>query len=454
LEDRFLSRNHSGYGRLLETIQRIVIRMNILKTLSLHLGKGERYLTNLFSEPFNIHVTAVFEIADFCGVPVSWLLDKAKPRPPALPEDQLLLECEGARLPANLFLDTMASRLSHFEKMPVEKQEGLCCYRPLLDELEEERFFDRESAQSKTEALAELLFAEMTATRCGPLSARRMGELGATIALWASIQRTHGLRDLAAKALIVAFPLVRRSGSAWAHGSCLQRASHVLRDFDRPDLAVAMLQEALTKFTTAEAWLEVWRTYVDRGTHYSSFPDYAESTDAYEVALEHLPASDWRFRAGALQGLATNAHKQGKLIEAQALILRAVNECAKPNHITAFLRWREAAIHFDLGRIDDAVLGFHESLALMGKFASAGDIALVALDYAEVLLRAEKLNRFEILVREVTEWLPALRSNVILHRTFLSFVDLARLSQLSLADIESTRHKVEAIGRGEVLLPS
>jgi hypothetical protein len=128
-----------------------------------------------------------------------------------------------------------------------------------------------------------------------------------------------------------------------------------------------------------------------------------------------------------------------------------MSECAAPNHITAFLRWREAAILFELGDQEAGIAAFHDAIGLLGRFASAGDIALASLDYAEVLLRSERVGHFSALVREVTQWLPALRTNPILHRTLMNFIDLARFGDLSLEDVELARLKVRDKSQGEVI---
>jgi tetratricopeptide (TPR) repeat protein len=283
------------------------------------------------------------------------------------------------------------------------------------------------------------------------LPGRRLGELGATLALWATIQRTHGLRDLAIKAFQLAFPLTRRSRYAWAQGICHQRASHVLRDLGRPDLALELLNQALWRFDEADDSLARWRCYVDRGTHYSSLPDFEESTAAYEVALERLPLSDWRFRAGALQGLAYNLHRNGKLVAALGKLERGIAECREPSQITAFLKWRLAAVLFDLNRIAEAKAAFREALALMGQFTSAGDIALVAIDYAEALVRAGHHSESVTLANDVTRWLPELRSNGILHRALSDLIDLALLGKMGLAEVESARAKIKPTRRDKEL---
>lgn len=435
-----MSRSREAYERLLDLVKSVVVRKNLLKPLSLHLGKHERYLTNLFSEKFSITVETLFEIAASCGLPVSWLLDRAAPQTPPLPESQMLFEYQGT-LPDNAFLDEVVWRLAQLDRSMVQEQPGLICYRPLLESLEEERLLDRLAVLNKVEELTQRLLTELR-EKSGAVPSRRLGELAASLALWATIQRTQGHLGLAVKAFLSAFPLVRRSEYAWAQGICFQRASHLIRELDRPDLALAFINEAQCQFTIAEAWQEVWRVYVDRGTHYSTFPAFPESTAAYLVALEHLPASDWRYRAGAFQGLSTNAHRQKRLSEAREYLERGLQECRQPSLITAYLRWREAAILADLGQSRESLSAFQVSLNQMGHFASAADIALVCLDYAEALLRSNQIGHFKALVRDATQWLPALRSNASLHRVLAAFIDNVRLGDVSLEDIDAARRKV------------
>jgi tetratricopeptide (TPR) repeat protein len=445
LEDTFLSRSTEAYEHLLKLLERLVDQKDVRIALAHYLGKGDRYITNLFSAKFKIPVTVLLDIAGFLGFAASWLIDKIAPRLPPLPEDQLLFVAEEGGFPADPFLDDLARRLALLKDLPVESKDGLCCYRPMLEALEEERLRDRLSVRVKAEALAEQLLGELLAAGSGPLSGRRLSELAVTLSLWAAIQRSLGSRNLAAKALTAAFPIVRRSGKAWAFGICLRRAGYLLYDLGRPDLSCGLLDQALWHFLEDGSRLELMKVFVDRGAFLAALPDGStESNRAYMQALEALPESEWINRASAWQGLAFNFHKAGKLDKALQYITEAKAACLEANYILGCVRWREGAILFDQGQFATAQTSMRDALNLMGRYSSAGDIALVALDYSEALIRADHLAEANQLIVDVTRWLPELRSNPLLHRALSRFLDLARIGELTLAEVENTRQTVEA----------
>jgi tetratricopeptide (TPR) repeat protein len=440
-----LSRSTEAYEQLLKLLERLVDQKDVRIALAHYLGKGDRYITNLFSAKFKIPVTVLLDIAGFLGFAASWLIDKIAPRLPPLPEDQLLFVAEEGGFPADPFLDDLVRRLALLKDLPVESKDGLCCYRPVLEALEEERLRDRQSVRAKAEALAEQLLGELLSARPGPLPARRLGELAVTLSLWAAIQRNLGSRNLAAKAFIAAFPIVRRSGSAWAHGTCLRRAGYLFCDFDRPDLACGLLDQALWKFVEGHAHLDQMKIFVDRGVFLTALPDGSdEAIRSYRTALKILPETEWINRASASQGLALNFHNLGQLENALKYVTEAKSACLEENYILGSVKWREGAVLFEIGQFAQAQQAMREALHLMGRFSSAGDIALVALDYSEALIRAEHLAEASLLVEDVTRWLPELRSNPLLHRALSRFIDLARIGELKLAEVKIARQAVEA----------
>lgn len=438
------SGSQGPYERLVDLIKRVTDQKKARESLSLYLGCGKQYATNLFSAKFQMPVSTLFKVADFYQIPASWMMDRAAPMAPPLPEDQLLLECEEPRLPANTFLDYLLMRLAGVEHLPVEKVDGLHCYRPVLADLEEERFVDRCAAQAKTEALAEHLLNELLSIRPGVLPERRLGELAATLGLWGVIQRSLGFRTLAVKVLVAAFPIARRSDQAWAYASCLQRASYLIYSLGRPDLACGLLDQALWKYVEAGANLELKRLFADRGAFLSMIPHRStEAIAAYQHALDILPESEWRNRASILQGLSYNFHSLGDNDKALQYAREAGATCLGECYILGCVKWREGVILFDMGQFGQAKSAIREALHLLGRFSNAGDIALVSLDYAEALIRADHLQEANLLIEDVTRWLPELRQNPVLHRALSRFLDLARIGELKLAEVSKTREAIQ-----------
>ncbi len=439
------SGSQGPYERLVDLIKRVTDQKKARESLSLYLGCGKQYATNLFSAKFQMPVSTLFKVADFYQIPASWMMDRAAPMAPPLPEDQLLLECEEPRLPANTFLDYLLMRLAGVEHLPVEKVDGLHCYRPVLEALEEEGAADRHSALQKTEELANRLVQDLlTYLPSGCLPSRRLSELAASLGLWANLQRSLGLRTLAVKALVEALPLARRSQDRWAYASCLQRASSAIYTLGRADIACGLLDQAFRNYFEVGADLELKRLFVERGVFLTALPNcYAESNAAYRYALDVLPKSEWRHRASALQGLALNHNRLGENEKALDYVLEAMATCSNEGYIFGCAKWRQGVILFDLGQFGPAKVAIREALNLLGRFSSAGDIALVSLDYAEALIRADHLQEANLLIEDVTRWLPELRHNPVLHRALSRFLDLARIGELKLTEVEHTRKTVQ-----------
>lgn len=417
-----------------------------LSRLSLALGKSSRYLSNVFSEGGNLPLSCVLQLSQLTGIPAEVFLQNVGPKRIWLPEELLHRERErGTKVKQeSAFLVELTPRIEKLKTAEV-KPVSPGSRSTLLDHLEDERFRNRLGAMQQTEALLGELTDEVEARAVkGPLPGPRLGELSAGIALWATIQRTLGFRNLAVQAFQLSFPLARHARDSWASGTNHQRAAHVFHDLNRSDLALEFLAEALWHFDAIDSSTDRWRCYVDRGTFLDGLLEFEAAKASFEVALRLLPPGEWRWRAGSFQHLALGAQKQGKLKESLEFGKQGLAECREMDLVAAFLMWRHAAVLAEMKQGEDARRAFQASLELVGKFGSAGDFALVALDFAEYLQRSGNAEECLVLATDVARWLPELRANPILHRTMSDFLDLIRLGRLTLALVQETRAKVEA----------
>lgn len=443
------------YKAALERLKRLLQDEAELSRLSLALGKSARYLSNLFSEGGTLSLPCLLQLSQLTGIPPEVFLQNTGPKRIWLPEQLLHRERErGTKVKQeSAFLTELAPRL---EKLTRAKVEPVLPgrRRTLLDPLEDERFRNRQGAMRQTEALVEELTAECeTKATKGALPGPRLGELSGAVALWATIQRTLGLRNLAIQAFQLSFPLARHSQDSWASGTNHQRAAHVFHDLGRPDLALELLAEALWHYDAIDDSTDRWRCFVDRGVFLGRQARLVESTEAFEIALSRIGPGDWRFRVGALQGLAINAQREGRLKDALACTEAGVLECKELDSLTGFLKWRLASILFDMKRAAEANQLYRECIGLMGTYGSCGDLALVALDYAEALVRSNQVSEALTLAADVTQWLPGFRANPVLHRAMSVFLDLIRLGKFSLDSIRETRTKVLALQPTALELP-
>jgi tetratricopeptide (TPR) repeat protein len=371
------------------------------------------------------------------------------------PVEILLAHREGRKLATNGFLSRMATRISAILRCDVAKRHIGPSIAANLAELEELRNSDRLEAQKATQELAYDELRKLEEQQ-GPKSSSDMGGLAAILALWATIQRSRGFRDLALKAFTLAFPLARRSGSHWALGCCYQRAAYLLQDLGCPDLGFSFVNEALGYFGAGSSQLDIWKCLVDRGNMLGYAGKHVESTTEFEIALLRLPGSEWRQRVGAFQGLGLNALKRGKPQEARSHLKSAVNECREVDLYLGQIKWVMAQVEGDIGEHTTALRLYHEATELLAKFGSAADVALVCLDHAELHLKLKNDEACAQIAIGVARWLPKLRANPILCRTFDKFVDLARVARARLADVERARSEIREAWKklGEQGLPS
>jgi tetratricopeptide (TPR) repeat protein len=436
------SKVDTQHGAFMQELKR---RMQLERRLYLWdelLGKQEGYCYNLFSRETKMPVRFTLEVSDRLNdSPVAFMqaIDKDPLKDPVR---FLLAHRESSVLPANDFLDGLEPRVKALLAARSMGHLTAPSERTLLEELEEQRHVDRLGALKGAEALALRIIDSLEKIE-GPKPRRLLAELAVSIALWATVQRSRGFRNLAVKAFALAFPISKASRDGWARGSCYQRAAFLLRDCGRPDLGYEFLKDAVLYFSFGDSLLNAWRCQMDCGCLLGSAGRLEESTEAFEMALEKLPGSEWRFRAGAYQGLGINARKSGNPEEARDFLFKAARECQTRDLLLGHISWSLAKAEAELKNEKSSVKLFHEATELLGRFGSAGDVALVSLDYAEALLKLGRSGQVLSLLTKVNSWLPNLGANPILAKAFKQSVELGLTARIGLAELQNVRCKVE-----------
>ena len=439
------------YGELLKGLKRVLKLGGTLRDLGLQLEKNERYFYNLFSRRGQMYLQSIQRLSKLLNVSLYSLVEALVPHAIDRHELVLLLQRENSELPPCSFLDELAPRLEALLESEAGGPASMMVGFPQLAELEELRFSDRAAAQTAVEALIASLL-DWAENAPSPKPGHLYSELASSLAFWGTIQRSRGLRDLSIKAFALAFPLARHSGGFWALGSCFQRAAFVLRDLGRADIGHSFVNEALGNFGACGALVDTWKCLTDRGGMYATLGKLKESDACFNQALGVLPGVEWRNRVGALQGLGANARRQGFPEKARGFLAEAARECRKEDLLLGHVRWSSAVTEFHLKHPDESLRQFSEATKLLCSFGSAGDLALLCLDHAEVLLKLGKTNQLVPMVDDVLAWLPKLRANPILCRALSKFLDLARAARIGLKELEVTRTEVrKAVNQGELI---
>lgn len=444
----------TDYDKILKDLKRQLRLHGTLKEVAAQVGLNYRYLYDLLNGKHPLPLKLYVELVATFKLSFPSSLRTLQQRTFDRPVEILLDHREGSDLPASPFLDRLARRITILHHCEVDARTPGISVQSLIAEIEEQRYSDRISAQEGAQKLAHQVLKRLESIQ-GPKPANEVGELAAILALWATIQRMRGFRDLALKAFTFAFPLARHAADHWALGSCYQRAGYLLRDLDRPDLGCGFITEAIGHFSASRSQLDSWKCLMDRACMLSSNGNLQDSNAQYEASLLLLPGSEWRFRAGAFQGLGVNFQLQGRPEQARASLTAALAECRKADFVVGHIKWLSAKVEADLDQSEKALQQFHEATELLARYGNAADVALVCLDHAKQLLSLKQYPTLVRVVSGVGRWLPKLNANPILCRTFDKFVDLARAARVGLAELENARKDVTEAGRlGDRVLPS
>lgn len=431
------------YGDWLQRLKRLLKRFGTLAAMAEALGKKDRFWYNLMNRRGRIDIEAFFELGKLINTPPHVVLQLTLPESLKDRSEQILFLLREQRdLPKNRFLDDLTPRLQDLQTRKVDPGAAVDSQVARIVALEELRFGNRDQAQAEAERLI-LRSVEALEQRGHWLPGPTLGEMAALIALWATIQRTRGFRDLAIKAFLQAFPLARFALDFWAEGCCFQRSAFVLSDLGRRDLGHLFSVKAQACFASTAAQLEGWKCMVDRGTLLVGAGELDEAERFLQGALRLLPGLEWRNRAAALQALGTVARKRGLPEKAKHWLELALKECQQQDSVQAHIHWSLALTEFEHGQAERSKRSFEQAEALLARFGSAGDVAMICLDHCEVLLKLGQPNQMISLIADTLAWLPKLCANPILCRTFTEFLDLARAVRIGPEQLAETRVAVK-----------
>lgn len=436
------------YGLFKKRLKRGLQLHGPLRDLGAQFNRKEGYFYNVINDEAKLPVRLLFKLCDDLDVPLAAVM----PTGGGTFDDPVRIlrsQRERPTVPADPFFDEIEPRILALFESGVDRQAPCGSERALLEALEEQRHGDRLATQEATELLALRLVGALEAgAEAKPH--RQVAELAGALALWGTLQRMRGFRDLAVRAFGLAFPVARHSRDPWAIGICFQRAAYVLADLDRPDLGYQFLGHAIFFFSGEESPLNTWKCHMDCGALLGADGRIEDSNAAYELALERLPGSEWRFRACSLQGLGINARKAGHLDKARDFLIAAAKECRHRDLFVGQISWSLAKLEAALNNDKASVKLFQEAIGLLGRFGSAGDVALASVDFVEVLLKMGRNDQVLGLATQVAEWLPTLRANPVLRRSFDKLVDLVRAARLEQSALEATRKQIELACRQDL----
>lgn len=311
-------------------------------------------------------------------------------------------------------------------------------WRSLLLVLEEERLRDWRKTRRRLERYILRLVRRHAAE--GRVSRMELADLATLLAAWSAVQRVAGLRGFAIDGLTLAFELAERSKDVWADGFCLQKAAYLSHDLGRDGMAAAMIRKAAVCFSEVGTPEDLARLAIDRGyfSYYCGRLDEAQRL--LERGLRTLEPNQRLYRASAHLALARIRREKGDLAGARRELDGAI-KCHAPSSIeAAYTSWEAACLATQFEAMERAKAYFVEALQTFAKYGRAGDLAFVALDYAELLLKTGPKSELNVLIKDVLGWLtPLALSNVCLLKPFENLSALLAMGSVQLAELNNTR---------------
>lgn len=361
-----------------------------------------------------------------------------------LPRDVVrILACnrEHQGLAPNPFLEKMGPRLLALAKG--EPEEGSRPWRsrlPIVRRLERVRLVDHKLAARKLEALIDLGVGLLERRTRSP--AKALGDLACALASLAAVYRQAGRRDDALDVFLLAHPLTVRAGDAKVEGLWRQKAAYLLVDFDRCDRAQEFLEEALARFSLADARIEEIEVLVDMGYVFYNSGLFQEAKTWLRRAAPLVPANHREYRFAIHQLLALQLSSLGEFSEALAELERAEAWVDEDKLALASLHWARGGLAGKLHDLDVAFASYKTGLSLYEKHGSEALVAALTLEYAELLLRANRRPELLELTAGSARWLAEAKRNRKIQEALENLLALAAMKQLDVNSIAKLREKL------------
>ena len=360
---------------------------------------------------------------------------------------RILASCrERQGLEPSPFLVAMAPRLLALSNKPTKEEARWRSRLSRIRRLERLRFVDHRLAKRKLEWLIGLGTALLERLVEPPRLA--IGDLACALASLAVVYRQSGRRDDALDAFLLGWPLA--ANETKAEGVVLQRCAYLLVDLCRCDRAQEFLEEALARFTLADARAEAVEILVDMGYVLSHAGQSEKARQWLLKALPLIPPENREYRFAAHQLLSYELGRLGRYSEAIAEAKAA--ESLVDNYMLALgsLYWSRACLAAKQKQPQEAIGAYRRSLDLYEKHASEALVATLTFEFAEYLIRQDRRPELLELAAGSIGWAGEVVRNTKIRELFEDLVALIASRQLNIESLEAIR---KALPADELLAP-
>lgn len=431
--------------RMLEVLREAVSRSTSARSLSEQLGHAHNYVRRLLSGEIPLQMETLLGVLGTLGFPPELFFEQVfQGRATADPVAVLKFYREGDGLPRDPFLDEIEPRVESLLERLLDPCADVEDWSAELDQLEEQRFEDREGAKDALESLA-LTILDRCEGLENDIPSQHVADLARAFSIWAVIQRVSGYRDNSCDMYVQVFRLVQRVGHHHETiAECYQRASYLLRDLDARRAGLLFLREAGDSYLKAGSVGGLGKVLVDNGNLLIEIGENATAASEFRAALKLLDQDAARSRAAAHSSLATILEEENRPTEAMLEIRYACDLYSDRADIaSAQLRVIRGRVARKLGLNSEAEDSFLEAIQVYELAGHPGYILFAGLEYAGLLLAEGRTKRLAQLADEMFSIGRFFRKNRLIDTALMEFVRMAKWGELTEELLELTRRRLE-----------
>ncbi len=397
-------------------LERIVLRRGSLRGLGQRCGRSNMWLWRQVRQNKGLDLRKTGQVLAQLDVPLRFfyeeILDETSPYDPVWLLGHFR---EGSGPPRDLFLDRIERCFEAWLTQEPAPSSGKR-RRTEIEALEERGYFDRQGAKRDLELLAGQML-EVAQLSPGP-SHGEIADGALLLLVWAGLQRAGGCRDDASDAYMLAYRLATASRDSRVLGSFFYSVAELLAEQGQTSHALRFAERACTLFQHLRDRDLLAQGLLQSATLLYHLGRGAEARLEGIAALRLAPRRSRRTRARGWILLANLALERGAACKALARVRRAEVFCPEAGFLRATVLWRQGVIighlagHLagHLGSLAAAQPLLRQAMELFELFGQARDVALVAIDLVELLIRGQKLEPALAMAKDLTPCFERLRS--------------------------------------------
>lgn len=369
-------------------LERIVMRRGSLRGIGQGCGRSTMFLWRQLRQNKGFNLFATGRVLTHIGVPARFFYEEVLDLSPQYDPAWVLQHFrENGDIPRDPFLAAVGFRLNQLlQKATVPGRRRR--RRGEIEALEERGHFDGRTTKTDLEKLGMelLLLAESAASGDRGLERGQLVDSGHLLLVWGAIQQSRGHRDDSVEAHVLGYRLALAGGDSRVLGKFFCSASSLLSDLGQPGPALRFVEHARRLFQRDRGLLA--RALVRASLALSDLRRYEDSRAEALTALRFAARDDRRTRAAAWLQLGNLALLRGEPRKALASIGWAKKNAPGGGDLRASILWREGWVLGRLGRPRPASAALLGAIRAFEKRGQPLDVARVAVDLAEMLVRA------------------------------------------------------------------